>query len=436
MTSNSFKTNTVSVGINNFLLILIGLVSSIAIARALGPANQGLLALILLVPALLSKFIGLGTQAAATYFVNSKKEPSERVASTVITWSWLASSILGLGVILFYRPLYDAPSIFGYNPSLVISLFIGVFLVSNFVRVNVIGLFYSHEKYKEANKFNLLNDLLPTAVSLLLWGAGVLSLENILVLYLANSLFGLTYSLITLRRHINYRVKIDPPLLKAFIGYGMPVYYNGLTNTLQQRIGYFFVASYLSIEHVGYYAIAYSVAEKLGELAKPLVVTHLPKTIQLHQSSENEAWQFTSGILSRLGAAYLIALLPYALATYFLLPVFYSDAYRPSIEPAMILSVGIAVWGMIRIVNNYLASTGRQLVNSLMLTAGLVINVTLLLIGRVSPSLTSFSYAMTIALIGTLTIQFIYLRSQGLSLNKALPNFSSLFTSLKEIRSR
>lgn len=415
MANDPFLKNTVSVGLNNIWLNVFGFISSILVARALGPSGQGIVALIMLIPAILSKFISLGTQASASYFINSGRYKVEQVSSNVIITSVVVSILVGAGVVLFYNPSYLQGYYFGLSGRYFISLFIAIYLVLNFVRVNMIGLFYSLEKYSLSNKFNLINEVVPVTFFLLLFVTKIFSVEWVFVGYLLTSLIGLVLIIIDFRKHkIPFKLSFDLILFKKFLVYGLPVYYNSVAQTLSQRISLFFIAGYLDMASVGYFSIAYSTAERLNELSKPIVVTHFPRAIQISsQKDKSQISSFTSSILAKLSALYAVCLVPFVILIAIFIPIFYSHSYQPSVALAIILSFGIVALGRTKILNNMYAAAGRQLTNAFILTTSLAVNTLLILAFlKLKMGLSGVALASVISYTLTLFLQIFVARKR------------------------
>src|SRR5829696_10111532 len=74
-------------------------VSGVLVARALGPADRGYMALVLLVPALLALVGSLGLPLASTYFVARTPESARSIATKLIVPAALQTAV---GVLLTF----------------------------------------------------------------------------------------------------------------------------------------------------------------------------------------------------------------------------------------------------------------------------------------------------------------------------------------------
>ena len=103
------------------LALLIGIASSMILARALGPAGRGEYALIVLIPALFQFIGGFGLEPSVTYLVAKRRHEARAIALTLLVGS------LGLGLLLIgvYALVAAVPAYLRYlqagavDPSLV-----------------------------------------------------------------------------------------------------------------------------------------------------------------------------------------------------------------------------------------------------------------------------------------------------------------------------
>ncbi|OQA51822.1 MAG: Polysaccharide biosynthesis protein [candidate division WS2 bacterium ADurb.Bin280] len=424
--NKEFSKNTVSVGINNVAVSIFGLLTAVILARALGPVNQGILALVITVADILNKFISLGTRSSVSYFINSNKYSASRIYGTVVSSSFFLSFLLAVGVVLVYRPHLTDADFFGVADTIYIPSFIAIFLILNFLRANVLGVFYALEKFKIANFNNLVYFGLPSLIFIVSWPFVKINIPLVLSIYILNSVISLILIFKEAKKlQLNPVGKFESKLFMQILTYGLPVYYNSLSQTIQQRAGIFVISSSLGLSHVGYFTFAYSIADKLSELSKPLVVTHFPKVTQLQNVSTKVALSFTKSILSKLAAVYLIVLIPFIVLTPLLVPVLFSDAYRPSIVPAIILSITISSWGLIGILNNFFASCNLQLKNSIILTFGLTLNILGLSVAYfLGLGILWISIIISLSSLANFVVQLVYIKIRfKTTLANALPDF-------------
>ena len=96
----TFIKDVFSVGISKGLMIGFGLVTSIIVARTLGPEKNGIIAALTVYPSLFMTIGSLGIRQSTTYFLG-KKIFSEEEIKTAITQIWMLSSIISIFICYF-----------------------------------------------------------------------------------------------------------------------------------------------------------------------------------------------------------------------------------------------------------------------------------------------------------------------------------------------
>src|SRR5690554_5103449 len=108
---NSFIKDFFAVGLSKILIIILGLSSSIIIARYIGPEGNGVIASLLVYPSLFMTIGSLGIRQSTTFFLG-KGIYSEDSIKTAITQIWLLTTIFSL-IVCFILMRYISNS--GYN---------------------------------------------------------------------------------------------------------------------------------------------------------------------------------------------------------------------------------------------------------------------------------------------------------------------------------
>ena len=93
--SSILKNSTITFS-SRILIFVLGLGTSIIVARTLGPKGKGIYTLILLIPTVMLRLGTLGIEVANVYFTGSKKYKIEDIVSNSLLSSLLLGSILFL----------------------------------------------------------------------------------------------------------------------------------------------------------------------------------------------------------------------------------------------------------------------------------------------------------------------------------------------------
>ena len=95
---NSISKNSAITFLSQIFIVALGLITSIILARALGPTGRGIYALIILIPAVMFRLGSLGIEAANVYFTGTKRYEIKDIVSN----SLLSSILLGLILIFSF----------------------------------------------------------------------------------------------------------------------------------------------------------------------------------------------------------------------------------------------------------------------------------------------------------------------------------------------
>ncbi len=435
---SDFRENTKSVAINNVLVNVFAIFSSILIARALQPERQGLVILIMLIANLLGQFVSPATQTATSYLINKEKAERSAVASVVL-WLSIVSPIMFSFLVLIL-------SHFGFNfglangyisirSALIFSL---VFLFLVLPRVNLLGILYAIEKYRLSNKINLTAELSVFVLVTIQFFFGRLTLQDVLYSYIIAYLLSIILTVIFLRSENIGFTWPDFKLLKKFVKYSSPIYYTSLMQSIQQRGNTMILGIFLTLKDVGIFGIGYNISDKLNEIVKPIAVTHLPRAAQMSAGKDNAmVANDVSGILGKIMAIFIMILPFFWIAIYSLIPILYGFQYKASIPIVIIISIGVVCVSMSRILNNVLAVYHLQRLNSAAITITTIFNLSAsLIVLRLGMGVLSVAVILSLAYLINFFIQ-LYFINKYLNFRLSIrPNFRWVFKKIQVVYKR
>lgn len=163
----SFIKDFMSVGFSKILIIVFGLITSIIVARTLGPENNGIIAALVVYPSLFMTIGSLGIRQSTTYFLG-KKIFTEAQIKTAITQIWAITTIFSLVICFFLMTQFSKS---GNELSLVL-LALAPIPFSLFNTYNS-GIFMGKNEIGTFNKINWI----PSLVVFILTGLFLLGLS-------------------------------------------------------------------------------------------------------------------------------------------------------------------------------------------------------------------------------------------------------------------
>lgn len=337
-------------------VFIFGFATSIILARALGPEDRGIYALIILIPAVMGMLGTLGIEIANVYFSANKKYK----LSDIISNSLVSSIGLGLVIILLF---WVASTTNAFQEFLIANnitflyLWLAVFtvpivLLSGFFNRILLG-------REQIVKFNTV------AISKSIFQLG---LVFVFLIVLDQGVFGAVLAyivttvcvalLVTLfikkLNRINFSINFG--LLKESLRYGGKGYLGNVAQFLNYRLDMLLVAYFLNVTAVGHYTIAVGIAERLWMIPGSIGTVLFPRVSAIGDTQAN---QLTSKVSRHtLFIVFILSIVLIVLAKPLIL-ILFGISFLPAVEPLMILLPGIVALSFAKVLTSDLAGRGR-----------------------------------------------------------------------------
>lgn len=355
------------------LILAFSLVTGAITARWLGPEGKGQLTMALLVPGLLTLFLGLGINAANVYFA-----ASERLSIRALSANAASFSILGtfVGFLLIWV-LWSSGALELLVPGVpillvvlgMIALPVGL-AISNYSSL-LLGL----------RRITLLNitSLLQSFMYALLLCLFVIWLRKgtvgALVASLGGSLTILMWTVIWARRSGGVvRPRWDKAVARSTVGYGLRAYVGNVLQFFNYRLDILLVNAFLGPSEVGIYGVSVMIAELLWQLPNSVGYVLFPKAAATNSDELNRFTPRVFGLvlgLTALGAGVI------ALVGKPLIKAVFSASFIGAYVPLLVLLPGVVLIGAGKVLTNDLAGRGYPHYNSIVAGAGLLVTIAL-----------------------------------------------------------
>lgn len=352
----------------------LALLSSIIVARALGPAGTGVFTLATLFPLLILTFANLGIGPATVYHVAQDRYRLREVVGNNIILSTIIGAIATLAgvalVILLPGRIFPAVA-----PSY---LLLALMLVPAdlFSQQYVDHILLGARRIKQFNVVSVVHKalfLLFAAVAMLGFGlrvAGAIWARVLASVILCLVLF------FWLRRLVGgVLFHINPAYIRDTLRYGVKAHLGNIIGFLNYRIEIFLLGLFLPVSSVGFYYVAVALAEKLWFVSESASTVLFP-TVSA-EKDEQVRKAFTPLVsrnillITAVGAAVLF------LASPWIIVLLYSAEYLRSVHLFRILLPGIVFLSAGRILANDIAGRGRPLLNTYVGGIGIAVQVAL-----------------------------------------------------------
>ena len=393
--SSILKNSTITFS-SRILIFVLGLGTSIIVARTLGPKGKGIYTLILLIPTVMLRLGTLGIEVANVYFTGSKKYKIEDIVSNSLLSSLLLGSILFL---LFFNiyPLSIFQNFLKSNQLNGIYLRFAVLavpflLLSGYLRSILLG----KEEIIIFNKINILEtvfDLMVIIILLLIFKQGIF---GAIIAFLLTSIFTALLVIFFIKKYTKINFSYNGKLFKDTINYGIMAYFSNLTTFLNYRLDMFLVAFFLGPIEVGYYSITVGMAEKIWMLPNSISTVLFPRISSIENTKANN---LTPRVARHTFFIILITSLILAVLAKPLIKILFGDVFLPSVMPLLILLPGIISISVAEIICTDLAGRGMPKYSfySAVISLGVNIPLNLWLIPRWGIS--GAAFASTVAYI-------------------------------------
>lgn len=320
----------------NLLIILLGLVGSIILARWLGPSQRGIFAAILLIPTILQYFVNFGFSSATIYFTAQPNSNKNTIWSNLIMIGFI-QSIIGLIIGSFIINYY----LLKYGLEIVTLGYLYLFTVP-------LGLFGMYATYilQGASHFkvtNFLKCIVPLGYCMgIIWLKlqQILSIENLVYVQLSIQSLYLIIALFFLHSILlkPFKFKIEYNFLRQMFRYSLKVWFGDVSQLANSRIDQFLIGGILSSRDLGIYTVAISVARFTSVFADAVRTIMLPSVTSknLFQEKVTEILNF----FKKYWVFSIIFHLIFALSLPILIPFVFGNAYSEAVIICQILVIG------------------------------------------------------------------------------------------------
>ena len=323
----------------NGIVFVVGMLSSVLLARILGPTVVGQYALVIATYTTIVNVgqLGLGTSNSTI----AARNPGQ--VDALATHSLVLAAALGfvpLAAYLFARPWLEATVLAESPPGLMLIGLLAVpfALFSAYWGALMVGL---HE-IALLNRLNVIASVTTSVLQVLVVAFVRADAYAVLATTLANALAMNAAMLAILLLRRGWRPRFDLALLRESLSFGLRSHLGNVAHYLFLRVDYYVVSAVAGPTALGHYALATSLAEKVWTTVQPIYTVAFSR---IAGSDPADSRQLTAR-LTRL-VLYLLAALAIGLAVVatFLVGPLYTERFLPALGPLYRLLPGIVAFG-------------------------------------------------------------------------------------------
>lgn len=353
----SLATKSTSILKRDAFLYGMKMVTSIIIARKLGPEIFGVYVILSWIPTYADSFGRLKFDVAAVYFLGKNKYRIGEVARTLNMFALATSGLIVSFIlwrfdwiygILFSKTEYDAT---------VLAYFVLLQIPVHFFWMNYSYLILHTGNIVAYNRMVIISALVSSAASIILLILFGLGLWAVIVSTLLGTFLSLIYGIAALGTIESTRNLFNKSLIRDLFQYGFKIYVAGLVGHFQNYITNLLTALYLIPTQVSFFSIARNFGQMIDRVPVALNTVLLPqlaKTVDLKESAI---------MASRAFRLLLVLLIVFAVvASAIVKPVvyvMYGSEFLPLVVPFLILIPGITMSGATTPLMQYFMSINR-----------------------------------------------------------------------------
>ena len=387
----------------------IAFVTSIIIARSLGPDGKGQLTLLTTFTGILSLITGLGVTSATMYYLSHERVQKEQIVGSSIVLQLLLNLVAILLVILLL-PIVDRLILKNRLPMSLIFLsllLLPILTISGTWSAVFLGM-------QKIGRFNILR-MVPGIVHLgILTVLLALTRLNVLTVMVSSGIAAACTAFLGAYwlRVMHFRPKLRPSIKwrKALLGYGVRGWLGTISQQFNYRLDVFIVNIFVGVAGVGQYSLAVTLAESLWYIPDSVSTILMPRTAAYPQA----ALSFTPRVARNTVFITAVGAVIMALVSYPFMTLVYGNRFAPSVSPFLALLPGIISLSLGKVLANDLAGHGKPESGAWSSTVSLVVTVVLdfLLIPRMG--ITGAALASTLSYTcSTLVLLYLYVRFSG-----------------------
>ena len=366
------KDTIITMGTKNLQMGL-GFLSSIIVARVLGPEGRGVYALIFLLPSLLILTFSLGIENATVFYIGRKKYELGEIAGAILVFAAIlgtAAVLSGLFFIYFFGEVVF-PSV--KQIFLVVTL---LFIPFQFYLALLTNMVLGLGKIGKYNFIGLLQGFSFCIFNIFLLIALKMDLPGAIVAYFIAILITCSWAFFVCKKEgIKIRFPFHKRIYKDFLFFGSQNYLGSLGTFFHLRIDVWMISMFLSTQAVGHYSIAAKLSEEVW------LVSLAAATILFQRVTAERDEKRLNSLTPRVCRNVLFITFIMALGVAVLAPCFviwfYSDMYMASILPFQVLLVASLAWAGSRILGNDMTGRGRPMIYTGSTFASLLVNIVL-----------------------------------------------------------
>lgn len=341
--------------------------SSLIVARLLGPEGRGLVAALSVPSTLAVNISEMGVRQSTAFHLGRRLYPAERLVPTLLSLALLASAAAILLALGYFELAQVAAGEWGLRILAVLA--IPFSLLASYVS----GVFLGQQRIAAFRRASWRPALISLLLVVLLGWALDLRVAGVLLASVGGGIAGCAYALWLLRRDMPLRLGFDRGIATALRRKGVSYAAAMVVLLLNYRIMILLLTRFGTLRDVGLYAQAMTIAELIWEVPSILSALVLSRGVNAQDPRAFSAKVLTLARYSFVAALMIAAAL--AVAAKYVFPLLYGPRFAESADICLLLLPGIVAFVVFKMLNTDLGGRGKPWAAILVMGPVLALNV-------------------------------------------------------------
>jgi O-antigen/teichoic acid export membrane protein len=337
------------------IIQLLNALTGILLARSLGPAGRGELAVVLLWPSILAAVGSLGIAEAATYETASRSSPVKTVVGSSLTVAAAQSvAIIVIGSIVV--PMVHG----GREAELVWSTYLFLaFIPLNLLTLYAIGILNGLQQFLAYHALRLMAIGLMAGGLVLLAVNRTLTVRAAVISYLLANAVTAVGALVVLARNGALSISRSRETIRRLLGFGLRSHTTNVASLLNERLDQLVISVLLVPASLGLYVIAVTLtsATTIIGYATEMAVLPIVASQKDHAERVDTATRYVSRVL--LGATCIS--LPMIVFTPLLIRILFGEQFISAVGVTRVLLLAAIFLSVNRVIGAVLKAANRPL---------------------------------------------------------------------------
>jgi O-antigen/teichoic acid export membrane protein len=363
--------NALSIFATRLVVFPVLILTSILVARILGPADRGRYAFLTLLGSQILPLVSFGFAGSIVYFISSRKYKTQDVAYTCLLIGLFQGAVSAtfFGLLWHFGWLGKTASNIPWLPVMIVLVTLPIqsalLMIS---RIAVGESWFSISNVQTLSMPLLMSGSLILFVAIARWGqtgaATAIAVSNTILL---------SMQMFSIWRRAKPRFRVDRRFIAEGYSYGMRVWFGDLAMRANLRMDQFVLGVMGTPEALGLYTVAVNVSELLWILPDSLSLVMYNKIAAA--PSQQERVRLTDQVHRALLVIMIGLGILFAGLGHWLILFMYGKAYVNAALPLALLVPGTVVWSSFKIISKFFGASGMPGKSSFIAIVGSVVGI-------------------------------------------------------------